>query len=101
VNKSLDQLRSLQIVISSSGRYRSRGIGYRQLIGDLGIPAGVIDLADFHARIHRAEGVLMEQHSCLAVDALGMMADCAHRNRVDIGDVAAIVIATAQLPQDL
>lgn len=57
-------------------------------------------MVDFHARLHRAEGVLMEQHSCLAVDALMMMADCAHRNRVDIGDVAAIVVTTLDLPQD-
>lgn len=61
----------------------------------------MIDLADFHTRMRRAEGVLMERYCCQAVDALAMMTDCAHRTRADIGDVAAIVIATYQMPLDL
>lgn len=73
---------------------------YRGRISNLGIPAAdVTDLADFHTRVHRAEGVLMERHSCEAADALGMLVDLAHRNRVDLGEVAAMVIATSDLPR--
>lgn len=66
----------------------------------VGIPAGVADSADFRTTVHRAEGVLMERHSCLPVDALLMMACSAHRNHLDIADVASVVISTLQLPLD-